>query len=391
VNQLPDVLPQLPEQLQKFAVLALDISAGKKPSPGEASQAVECAAAIAKVWGEINHQYPDPKAQGFIDGADFLRDFQPPDYQLEPLLVRSQVISLTAQPGGAKTTFAMLLVLLAIDLLRVNGLTATPSTGRAVMLLGENELNAAGQLYATLQAHGSSPKALTDRLWVLPRRDSLLAVADDVRQLALQVGGLDIVMVDSKAAFSAAVDENSNTEAGNDAAMLRELTRVKGKPTVLVLCHPAKGASGEGLSPRGGSAFLAEIDGNFSLEKVDGLVELKGTKLRQPPFEPMQFRIEQVELPVRDKRGRPVVSVCARPAGRDDAEQMVEAQRSDEDRLLTLMALNPGGTIREWMETAGWKNTSKVMRTLKSLEKDKLVENRRRRWRLTEHGKKEVA
>ena len=45
----------------------------------------------------------------------------------------------------------------------------------------------------------------------------------------------------------------------------RTLTTLPGGPCVLVLCHPIKHVSEpEQLLPRGGGAFLAEVDGNLT-------------------------------------------------------------------------------------------------------------------------------
>ena len=37
-----------------------------------------------------------------------------------------------------------------------------------------------------------------------------------------------------------------------------------GEPCVIVACHPVKNASDDNLIPRGGGAFLNEVDGNLT-------------------------------------------------------------------------------------------------------------------------------
>ena len=51
---------------------------------------------------------------------------------------------------------------------------------------------------------------------------------------------------------------------------------------MLVLCHPVKNASEQSaLLPRGGGAFIAEMDGNLTLWRTDEITELWHTgKLR---------------------------------------------------------------------------------------------------------------
>ena len=97
--------------------------------------------------------------------------------------------------------------------------------------------------------------------------------------------------------------------------MLRTLTTLPGGPCVLVLCHPVKHVTEPSqLLPRGGGAFLAEIDGNITLWKHDGvLLDLHHTdKLRGPGFEPINFRLETVNTTrLADKKGRIIPTVRA--------------------------------------------------------------------------------
>lgn len=60
-------------------------------------------------------------------------------------------------------------------------------------------------------------------------------------------------------------DENNNVQAGAYARTLRKFTECEGNPTVLALCHPVKNAASGSLLPRGGSAFLNELDANTTL------------------------------------------------------------------------------------------------------------------------------
>ena len=77
------------------------------------------------------------------------------------------------------------------------------------------------------------------------------------------IGGVDLVMVDTSAAYFLSEDENSNKQMGDHAKTLRRLTTLPGGPCVLVLCHPIKHAIEPAqLLPRGGGSFLAEMDGN---------------------------------------------------------------------------------------------------------------------------------
>jgi hypothetical protein len=54
--------------------------------------------------------------------------------------------------------------------------------------------------------------------------------------------------------------------------------------SVVVLCHPIKNVNDPAqLLPRGGGAFLAEMDGNLTVwKRDDDTVELHHTKIRGP-------------------------------------------------------------------------------------------------------------
>ncbi|MEI7464296.1 MAG: AAA family ATPase [Burkholderiales bacterium] len=334
---------------------------------------------------------PSQADRAFVDGAQLLDNFEPPEYLLEPVIVRGQVVGFTGHPNNGKTAVALPVTLGCVGIVDIPGTIAEPATGKALLLFGENDTNATGQLYATLLAYGRTPEAIRDRVWVWPYKDRLDAMVARVEELADRIGGLDVIMVDSKAAYSPADDENDNVQAATDAATCRAFTRVSGKPAVIIICHPPKGARGMALEPRGGGAFIAEADANFGIELNAGVIEWHHTKLRQPAFESPRFRMQPVTLPKLDKRGRPVRSAAAVIALPEETEAAQKAQRSDEDALLMQMHINPKGTQREWQEACGWKHPSRVTRTLLKLKDHKLAKKVRDEWRLTELGKKEIA
>lgn len=84
---------------------------------------------------------------------------------------------------------------------------------------------------------------------------------------------LRLVVVDTLAAFFDGDNENDNAQLQaftND--VLRPLTELPGRPTVLVPAHPTKGAGKDSLTPKGGSSLLNAIDGNLSAWNSDGTV-----------------------------------------------------------------------------------------------------------------------
>ena len=72
---------------------------------------------------------------------------------------------------------------------------------------------------------------------------------------------LALIIGDTAASYFPGDDENSNVQAGNYGRTLRTLTSCPGNPAVVVLSHPTKNAAHDNLIPRGGGAFLNELDG----------------------------------------------------------------------------------------------------------------------------------
>jgi hypothetical protein len=159
----------------------------------------------------------------------------------------------------------------------------------------------------------------------------------EIRAGIERIGGVDLVIVDTSAAYFLGEEELSNTQMGNHARMLRKLATLPGNPCVLVLCHPIKHAHEPSqLLPRGGGAFLAEMDGNLTSWKEDELVELHFTKMRGPGFEPMKFKLEPImTTKLVDAKGRILPTVRAVPVTRSEEDNQPTKQREDEDRVLT--------------------------------------------------------
>jgi hypothetical protein len=211
-----------------------------------------------------------------------------------------------------------------------------------------------------------------------------------------RLGGVDLIIVDTSAAYFNGKDELSNTEMGAHARMLRTLTTLPGGPCVLVLCHPVKHVTDPSqLLPRGGGAFLAEVDGNLTLWKHDGnLLDLHHSdKLRGPGFEPISLRLDTVNTArLKDKKGRLIPTVRAVWISDAETDRETEHARGDENILLRAMLI-PDQSIAElaiacnWLTSSGEAYKSKVQRVLKRLENDKLATTKRGVAALTEAGK----
>jgi hypothetical protein len=167
---------------------------------------------------------------------------------------------------------------------------------------------------------------------------------------------------------------------------------------VLLLCHPVKNATRENLLPRGGGAFLNELDGNLTLWREGDRITLHWQgKFRRPNFDPIHFQLKTRELDVyRDRKGRPVRSVVAVPIDDTQVEVLAQVDWTDENRLLFEMLKTPDGSVAQWARSCAWTTPegepakSKVHRLLTRLDSDKLVRNVRGKWVLTKDGRTEA-
>ena len=338
-------------------------------------------------------------------GQKFLESFKPFESIVDGLpIARGSVVSVTGPTGHGKTTLAALL--------EVCLCTGRPFAGRDVtrgsvlVLAGENPDDYAMHLAATVQDMAMKPRDLREgtcgpQLFVIAGTFDVAYERDWLaHQLSVVCDELVAVFVDTSAAFNLGSDENDNLQMRAHASTMRELTRLPGNPAVIVLSHPVKNAQADNLLPRGGGAFLAEVDANLTVWKDSaGIVTLHWAgKIRGPSFEAVRFELAPVELEgKRDSRGRPILSVAARHVADERVEQLEAKETDDEDRLLVALQRTPGASLRDLAMACGWTNGSgkplaaRVDRRLKVLADHKLVEqDRRGKWRLTSRGTNEA-
>lgn len=338
------------------------------------------------------------RAPTILSKRDFLKGFVPPDYLVDGILQRRFIYALTGQTGHAKTALALLIAELvsATSLTRLG--THEVKSGRVLYLVGENPDDIRMRVIGADAQREDDPT--NDRISFIPGVFNISEMHDVISTEARRLGGVDLVIVDTSAAYFLGQDENANPQMGAHARMLRTLTRLWDGPCVLVLCHPIKHVSDPSqLLPRGGGAFLAEMDGNLTIwRRNDDLVELHHCgKFRGPGFEPMTFRLEKITTTkLTDKKGRLLPTVRAVLISESEEEKQVNHTRSDEDALLVTLLKEPDRSVADLARACGWTSPngephkSKVHRVLERLSKvkPKLVAKGRDRWALTEAGKK---
>ena len=154
---------------------------------------------------------------------------------------------------------------------------------------------------------------------------------------------LTLIVADTLQAFFAGDDDNSNVQMCEAARTFRDLTCLAGNPTVLIPCHPIKNARRDGMVPRGGSAFLNEVDGNLALWREDDVTSIYSCgKHRGAPYEPLKFALVRTEpAGLVDEDGRQMPCTVAKPLLQNEAEQAAKETESRENRALDFIRRNP--------------------------------------------------
>jgi hypothetical protein len=154
------------------------------------------------------------------------------------------------------------------------------------------------------------------------------------------------------------------------------------------------------MVPRGGGAFIAEVDGNLAVVKKDGhLVLAPFHKFRGDMSWSEHYEIEVVRdhPKLRDARGRQMNSVFARPIGTGSIAVLEKRADIDMQSVLNAVHTNPSATPTNLARSLGWTfgpkeqpNVNRAKRILNLLSKDKLVRQVMGKWRITPAGEKEL-
>jgi hypothetical protein len=330
--------------------------------------------------------------------AEFLGGFIPPDYLVKGVLQRRFVYSCTGKTGDGKTALALDLMTSVAAAVPTRFGPHTVKRGRAVYFVGENPDDIRMRVIGADAQRMDDPS--TDQALYIPGVFDIDGLHATLVEQVNRHGPVDLVIVDTSAAYFLGDDEISNPQMGEHARKLRRLTTLPGGPCVVVLCHPIKHATDPSqLQPRGGGAFLNEMDGNLWVWRYsDEVVTLHHDKMRGPGFEPMEFRLEKItSTDLVDSDGDLIPTVRAVAMSEDEVKAERERLHSDEDALLAAMLDHPGGSIAELAQACGWfvkdgnPAKARVQRRIDRLAKEvapKLIRKKRDRWQLTAEGEK---
>lgn len=347
----------------------------------------------------MNGKKPSPDGAlptRIIDAWGFIEGYVAPDWIIDGVLQRGRLYACTSLTAHGKTA-----VWLYNACMIASGLPIGPHrTQKADVLIlqGENPDDLRGRLIAMSQDPeiDTFPFILPGHFPIGP--EHILRIRGELLEVGIKELGL--VILDTAASFFPFEEENSNVQNGEYAReRLRPLTQLPGGPAVVALCHPVKGAAKDNLAPRGGGAFLNELDGNFTLwsEVLGQTTTLHWQdKIRGPDFTPLNYRLKSTPLErYTDNFGNPPFSVTASPMTEDAVASQTASNLINQNHVLSTLRDNPSFSMGDvaralgWIDPVGQPQKYKVDRLIKTLAKDKLVYQPRTggRWVLTQKGK----
>lgn len=361
--------------------------------PAAAPQSLEQPVPARVSRGTVPSQESDKKrsdAPLLVDACDWLAVSSPPVYVVEGIVQRGHLCALTAITNHGKTAVGLLLAICVATGRRFAGREIRQ--GKVLILCGENPDGFRTRLLATLEAHGLERGDVAGLITVLPLALRLGEYAEQIVQEARAQGGdYALVLVDTSVSYFSGDNEDDNLQARNHAWHLRALSELPGRPAVIANCHPTKSADRDSLLPRGGGAFLNEIDVNLTVWAEGEAASMHWhKKKRGPDFDPIPFEFHGKVI---EEHGVKVPTVVAVHITEQRAEEIRKSRSQEEDRLLFALLNHPEDSFPNLAFHCGWngdKAKSKVSRVMGRLKDDQLVKKHRGRWVLSPTGKTEA-
>lgn len=323
-----------------------------------------------------------------VDANEWLDQSTPMEWIIDGLIQRGCLYAITAITNHGKTAVGLLMAMCVAAGRRFA--EREIMKGKVMILCGENPDGFRTRMMATMQHLGVDRDDIAGLITVLPQALPLAsAVQQIIEEARRQPGDYSLVMVDTSISFFSGDDEDDNLQARTHAWHLRALSELPGHPAIVAMAHPTKSADKENLLPRGGGAFLNEIDTNLTVWAEGETATLHWhRKKRGPDFDPIPFEFHGKSI---EEHGRTVPTVVAAHITEQREGELRRKRQQAEDCLLRAMLNAPDAGYRAWAENCHMSGTSAVHRVMQRLKDDRLVEKYRGQLRLTKLGKEEAA
>jgi hypothetical protein len=348
---------------------------------------------LAREAPEENLDAPPPGR--ILSGADFIARHVPPVWLIDGIVQRGRLYACTSLTGHGKTA-VWLFNACMIHAGRMIGQLAV-FQGNVLFLAGENPADLEARMIGMAKTYNLPAASLP---YVLPGSFPLTEAETDALKRDIAGLGVPLALIvgDTASSFFPGDDENSNVQAGGYARTLRTFTEeCDGDPAVVVLSHPVKGAGRGNLLPRGGGAFLNELDGNLAnwSDAPGEVTELHWCgKIRGPDFSPFGYRLRTVPTGLIDEKDRSEMTIVAEPMSEEAVADHSKQTLANDDVVLRALRDHPDWSFARIAREAGWLDEDnqpmkrQVQSAIRRLAEDKLVAQLRKGapWTLTTKG-----
>ena len=221
-------------------------------------------------------------------------------------------------------------------------------------------------------------------------RFSIKEWSEVLRSKLSTIPNLKLVIVDSLQAFFEGDNDNDNTQMVEMAHKMRSLCDVSNRPAQLIIAHPAgKVPSKDNLVPRGGGAFLNEIDGNLTVWSQDASQQTlhHSQKFRGAGFDPMEWVMQVHEFPhLTDIHGTPLKLPVSRP---ETVIEKANRDRQSDDLLERYLLTVEADQALSVREGAGQFMISRyrMEQIVKTAKEEKLIKRYAKTYVLTDGGR----
>lgn len=289
-------------------------------------------------------------------GDVWRREYRPLVYAVDNLFVQGQLVAITGKTQSGKTAFAMKLAGC-----KANGKAFASHDcpqGHVLYIAVENEVDALHRYICMVETQPGFDEAYFHVRTAKDRKAVGVILEEFERYAAARKIELSMVIIDTAPAMSPVEDELNNTQQGDYARALRRFCSLPGRPVTLPLCHPNKHPhNASECLPRGGGAFLNELDGNITLWPGDDVVEVAFTKLRQLSWQPFQFRFTPIEATkTKDAKDNLLRSVSVEFIDDAERERVSHLRTTNIEKVLSAMGNATDGhftSMRAIGEAAG--------------------------------------
>ena len=366
----------------------------KWPAETLEQASADCARAMAKqgvksaqpTLNGVQHALGQSKI--VLTYSEFIAEYEPLEYVLDGIVARGSLYTLTAKTGAGKT---VLLSAASIAVASNDHVMLGVGVKQCAIayLTYENPADFRMKLHAAAVANGKTGADLDQGLFVIRAH---LVLADAYKELVATGVEFGLIVIDTLQAAFDGNDFNDPKQMLDFILRCRRFTELPGHPAVIVAAHPTKNADNDNLVPYGGGSVLNEIDGNLTLSlvketKITTLHWLR--KFRGPEFQPISFGIMSTRCPqMADANGKILTLPTVKLVGDDYVATKDDETEKREMTLLQTLLNNPGMTLANLADSAGYGSHSAAQKALERMAGDKLVEKINKKFSVTNRGKK---